>query len=306
MLWSLGVVGGVEITSLKKYPFLRDAFNEIGGGLKLTLSLVGGDDEGRSDDALSKAEGYASSSRSSAVDRSPPVVFMKAFADGSIGARTASFTTPYLDGSSIGPLMSRQDVARFASDCISAGLLPMIHAIGDRALDSVIEGMDDQGGIARVEHMEYVRPDQAVRLARSRVIACMQPNFQERWGGRNGLYESRLGGLRTALNDFRTVSNTGIPLCFGTDLMPPGPLKSIPGATEHPLESARLPLPEVIRNFSSRAVHCSFITGASGKLTPGSPGDVLVTGPDGTPLLLAVGGVVVHRSEGMPDRGPDV
>jgi hypothetical protein len=181
----------------------------------------------------------------------------------------------------------------------------MIHAIGDRALDSVIEGMNDQGGIARVEHMEYVRPDQAVPLSRSRVIACMQPNFQERWGGINGLYESRLGGLRTALNDFRTVSNTGIPICFGTDLMPPGPLRSIRGATVHPLESARLTLPEVIRNFSSRAVHCSFITGVSGRLSQGSPGDVLVAASDGTPLILAVGGTVVHRLEAMPDRGSD-
>jgi predicted amidohydrolase YtcJ len=294
MLWSLGVVGGVEITSMDRYPLFRDAFSEQEGGLKLSLSLVADFKGDRRDENIQRAGRFAISSKKVRADQRLPLTFLKAFADGSIGAKTASFSVPYLDGSSTGPMMSAKDVTAFASDCEQVGLMPMVHAIGDQALGSIISGMRAHGGIARVEHMEYIRPDQFGSLSRTRIISCMQPNFESRWGRKGGLYESRLGPLYTGLNRFAMVRDAGIPLCFGTDLMPPGPMGSLRGATHHPDPSACIGLPEAIRNFTSRAVHCSFIPHATGKLEPGSPADILVLDKRGDPSMLLIDGEVVH------------
>jgi hypothetical protein len=62
------------------------------------------------------------------------------------------------------------------------------------------------------------QPQQRVHLAEWGVIASMQPGFDARWGGVDGMYARRLGPDRAAgLNPFALLASAGVPLAFGSD-----------------------------------------------------------------------------------------
>jgi predicted amidohydrolase YtcJ len=52
--------------------------------------------------------------------------------------------------------------------------------------------------------------------------------------------EQRLGSRLQQCNAYRTLLDAGIPLAFGSDCMPLGPLYGLHGAIAHPIASERL------------------------------------------------------------------
>ncbi|MEM2207817.1 MAG: amidohydrolase [Sulfolobales archaeon] len=107
------------------------------------------------------------------------VVGVKLFADGSLGARTAYLSEPYEDASKVRgtKLLSSEEIARIASQASDLGFQVAIHAIGDAALDEVLEGMKDVRCRKRVEHLSIVRDDQLAKLGELGVVGVIQPHF---------------------------------------------------------------------------------------------------------------------------------
>jgi predicted amidohydrolase YtcJ len=148
------------------------------------------------------------------------------FCDGSLGSHTAALHEPYTDRpESSGAL--RFDTAELAEHivrCEEAGLQAGFHAIGDAAIDQVLDAFDAAsarlgrsiGAGHRIEHAEYVRDP--ARLAASGLVASMQPCFDAAWGGGAGMYAQRLGPERARqLNRFADLAAAGVPLVFGSD-----------------------------------------------------------------------------------------
>lgn len=113
---------------------------------------------------------------------------VKIFTDGSAGGRTAAMTWPYLgdDPADKGLLCIPDDaeVARMVLDAHRAGYTMAIHAIGDAAIDQVLDAYEaalvdtpDPDRRHRIEHCGWLRDDQMERMAQMKVLPVPQPAF---------------------------------------------------------------------------------------------------------------------------------
>ena len=222
---------------------------------------------------------------------------IKAFADGSVGARTAAFFEPYVGISTSGILLLNSDeIEELVRDAESAGFQVIVHAIGDRAIGEVIEGF--RRAISpgnplrhRIEHFEFPL-DKSIGAARElRIYLSVQPNFVVRWGRGRGMYENFLGKERWMRNNpFRTLCESGLKVAFGSDSMPPSPFLGLRGAVSHPVESERLELERAISLYTEGGVLFSFDEKVKGRLSEGYLADLLVLKgkPDSDPEDLKV------------------
>ncbi|HUR62840.1 MAG TPA: amidohydrolase family protein, partial [Candidatus Thermoplasmatota archaeon] len=130
----------------------------------------------------------------------------------------------------------------------SAGVQVHAHAIGDGAIDQGLEafhrlatrqdlegkGWDGNALRHRFEHFEIAHDDQVARAAELRLVSSSQPNFVGEWSAKGGMYHARLGDRFLLNNRFRTFKEGSLPLAFGSDGMPFGPLVGLQSAVAHP------------------------------------------------------------------------
>lgn len=128
----------------------------------------------------------------------------------------------------------------------------------------------------RFEHFEIVHPDQIARAARLGVVASSQPNFVGTWSAKGGMYEERLGARFKVNNRFRSFKQAGIPVAFGSDGMPPGPLLGLAAAVHHPEIAQRLEPLEAVWHYTWAAAWSLHWEHAIGSLQPGHVADLVV------------------------------
>jgi len=151
------------------------------------------------------------------------------YADGALGSRTASLRHPYADGPGCGEaFVTAQQAAEHLLDCVSVGVQGGFHAIGDAAIETVLEGfalaaasigVDRlRAGRHRIEHVELIDKAMIARMVEFGVIASVQPVFDLLWGGPDRMYAQRLGVERAlASNPIGAMHATGVGLAFGSD-----------------------------------------------------------------------------------------
>jgi hypothetical protein len=210
------------------------------------------------------------------------------YVDGSLGAHTAALQAPYSDGEGCGKLLLSQDeLAALWTEVDRAGLQLAIHAIGDRAIEEVLaageRALFQPQARHRVEHLELPTQGQLARLAKLGVVASMQPNFAARWSGPGRLYETRLGPERDRRSDPHAwVVAHGVPLAFGSDCMPFGPLAGLAGALHPPQPAQRLPPEEALRAYSLGGAYAVGWEHKLGSLEVGKLADLVVLSADPT------------------------
>ena len=174
--------------------------------------------------------------------------------DGSIGSRTASLNMSYIDAQSSGTqFLSVEEIGNHLIACTDLGIQGGFHAIGDRALDCVVAGLEiaekSCGASAvrkarhRIEHAEMLNSSHLSYLANLGVVLSMQPIFDQLWGNSSGLYEQRLGTTRASqMNSFASIASSGITMAFSSDspVTPINPWRSIKAATDHHTEEHRI------------------------------------------------------------------
>ncbi len=211
--------------------------------------------------------------------------FVKLFLDGSIGARTAALREPYADATNeTGCLLLRDRVAEgLMLELNEMGWHLAVHAIGDLAIDQAIEAfrfvrMERKRFLRhRLEHLELLRPEHIGWLSKLNLVASMQPNFVARWQQPNGLYEARLGWERAkSMNPFKSVVKAGIPLAFGSDGMPFGPMEGIVGALTHPEPRERLTLKQALLAYTQGAAFACNVESQVGTIASGKLADLVV------------------------------
>jgi len=210
---------------------------------------------------------------------------VKFFVDGSLGARTAALDAPYADRPDTTGLLliAPEELARLVRRTHELGLTAVVHAIGDRAIAATLAAFEGLGPAAvrafrhRIEHCELTPDDLVVRLARVGAIASMQPNFVALWGDAGGMYETALGPMRLRLmNRFATLAAHGVPLAFGSDSMPMGPLAGLAGAVLHPVAGERLAPGAALAAYTAGGAFAAATEHEVGTLAPGMLADLVV------------------------------
>lgn len=113
------------------------------------------------------------------------VIGVKLYSDGWLGPRSCALCEPYADDpDSNGVLfMDREALCRRIEPYAEAGWTVATHAIGDRAIEAVLDAYaavwdDDCAAAApRIEHAQVLQPHLIERMAELGVVACIQPGF---------------------------------------------------------------------------------------------------------------------------------
>ncbi|MGI8680099.1 MAG: amidohydrolase [Jatrophihabitans sp.] len=243
------------------------------------------------------------------------------FCDGSLGSGTAALSEPYADRPGTG--WTRFETGALVEHilrCVDADLPAGFHAIGDAAVDQVLDAYEvvtarlgRPAGIGhRIEHAEYVRDP--ARLAASGLVASMQPCFDALWGGVDGLYADRLGADRAlASNRFAELAAAGVPLAFGSDspVTELGPWAAIRAASHHHDPAASIS-PRAAFVAHTRAGWRAAGRDGEGVLTVGAPatfavwrtGEPAVHAPDEHGAVWSTDAPAGVR--GLPDVAPGI
>ncbi|RDZ63449.1 amidohydrolase [Haloferax sp. Atlit-12N] len=213
---------------------------------------------------------------------------IKTFTDGSFGGRTAKLTDPYADAAADPEaaddetgqwVVAPEELRDLVADADESGYQLTAHAIGDAAIDAVLdayEETDDPGAARhRVEHVELASDEAIERFAELGVVASVQPNFLK-WADEGGLYDARLSERRLRTNRYRDLLDAGVDLAFGSDCMPLGPLLGVDLATDHPNPDQSLTVTEALRAYTSGAAYAGFDEDRLGTVTVGSAADLVV------------------------------
>ena len=106
----------------------------------------------------------------------------KAFWDGALGSETALFSHNYKGSSSSGlktEIVKSGRIYELAKQIDSAGMQMIIHAIGDKAVNEVIElyaGLTNTKMLRhRIEHSQHIKPDDYNKFGNYGILASVQP-----------------------------------------------------------------------------------------------------------------------------------
>ncbi len=227
---------------------------------------------------------------------------VKAFADGSLGSRTAYFFESYSDAPNTFGLLHRemQPLSRMQDwmmQADAAGLQICTHAIGDHAISTVLDlysevvkthGPSDRR--LRIEHAQHMAAKDFVRFAQLHVIASVQP-YQAIDDGRWA--EERIGHDRASRTyPFRTFLNHNVRLAFGTDwpVVPLNPLLGIYAAVTRTTLDGKYPggwfpeqkltVPEAVEAYTMGSAYAEFQDKEKGSIIPGKLADMVLLGDD--------------------------
>ncbi|MDH3456381.1 MAG: amidohydrolase [Gemmatimonadota bacterium] len=224
---------------------------------------------------------------------------VKAFVDGSLGSTTAWFYEPYVDEpSTTGLTVSDTSELREAMrEADAAGLQLIVHAIGDRANDWLLEAFADvrasngpRDRRPRIEHAQHLTRQAIQRIADDGVIASMQPYHaidDGRWA------EKRIGQARLETTyAFRDLEEARARVAFGSDwtVAPLDPLRGIYAAvTRRTIDGAnpdgwvprqRVSVADAVRSYTSHSAYAAYLEGELGTLEPGKHADLVVLSDD--------------------------
>jgi hypothetical protein len=150
-------------------------------------------------------------------DNTLKIIGVKVIVDGALGPRSAWLSKPYSDDpSNLGVCVTPADrLEAIARETELAGLQLAVHAIGDKALDEVLDVYSKLGGGRhRIEHASLVRDDQLEVLAKLRPVLVVQPHFivSDWW------IVDRVGVDRVKwVYRFKDFIDRGLPVAFSTD-----------------------------------------------------------------------------------------
>jgi hypothetical protein len=254
---------------------------------------------------------------------------IKLFADGALGSRGAALLAPYADDPASSGLsrMTEGEIAFWAARGLRRGVQIAVHAIGDAAVRAAAGGIaaalePSPGADARfrIEHLSLFDPADLSTLARTGVIAVVQPRFLVP-GPEGPVEERRVGPERASrIYAFGSLLEAGVRLAGSSDDYDrPGPAllgfyvavtrrapDGAPPGGWHPEQ--RLDRVEALRLFTLGAAYAAFREQEAGSLEPGKWADLTVLSRDilsvpeeeilGTEVLATyVGGQEVYRKE---------
>lgn len=228
------------------------------------------------------------------------VTAVKFFSDGGLSGKTAALHRTYKNNNDKGIL--RLDPAQFleqAAMAMDKGLNIATHAIGDRAIDMVLDVYErlstkPNAAFNRIEHFGLPSDEAMTRMARGRFIAVPQPIFLDELGE----------NFITAIDDeylshcypMRSLIRKGIPFALSTDapvVRNFNPWTNIKAAVTRRTaggtciaKNESLTIAEAIHAYTAGSAYAEGTAAFKGTLTSGKVADFLVL--DRNPLETPV------------------
>lgn len=222
---------------------------------------------------------------------------VKLFADGALSPHSAAMFHPYEGTAECGMLMMNgEELYDYGRKAATSGISLAVHAIGDRANHEVINAYEELRRYEaenhlpalrhRIEHVQLIHPDDKSRMARSGIIASMQPihatsdmyTADRDWGERTGWSYA-----------WRTLVDEGTAYAFGSDapVESPNPYLGLHAAVtrmrvngepgpEGWRPEQRLTLHEALLGFTRGAAYAAGMEDRLGALTPGYFADLQI------------------------------
>jgi predicted amidohydrolase YtcJ len=225
---------------------------------------------------------------------------------------------PYADDPTVsGELDFRQDQIRgILTDALQRNHQLLIHAVGDRAAEALLQAMEATGGQAtwsgrrlRIEHGDGLMPDLVPRAKALGVVVAQNPTH---FGG--DLRARRFGAERASrMLPFRSLLEAGVSLVIATDGGPDDDLSSNPyenirlASTYQDRPDDAITREQALTAFTRTAAYSEFAERDRGTLEPGTLADLAVLSqnifsvpdealPKTESVLTMVGGEIVYRS----------
>ena len=247
---------------------------------------------------------------------------LKGFMDGSLGSHTAAFFEPFNDTPDDSGFLvnSQEKMLEWISGADSVGLQIMVHAIGDKAINSLLN-IYEQVALKnenpdrrfRIEHAQHLAPSDIPRFSKQNVIPSMQPYHaidDGRWA------ENVIGKRIRTTYAFRSLLENNARLAFGSDwyVAPPTPLEGIYAAvTRRTLDDAnpdgwvpeeKITVEEALLAYTQNAAYAGFDENIKGSLSVGKLADLVMINAnlleipaeeirDASVILTIVGGRIV-------------
>ena len=250
--------------------------------------------------------------------------FVKMFMDGVVDSRTAYMLNDYPDapGHRSAPLFDPETFKTVATEIDRRGLQIAVHAIGDGAVRTTINGYDaaqkangKRDSRHRIEHIELIDRADIPRLAELGITASLQPphppgamDFSllptlERIG------RARLGDAYLC----KTLAAAGAPVAFASDwpITDVSVLRGLQAAlTRKPYDGSgdeRLPLMDCLYAYTAGGAWAAHREAVTGRLMAGLAADLVVLDMDveaipadqlgrGSVRLTICGGRITHRA----------
>ena len=220
---------------------------------------------------------------------------IKIFADGGFTGPAAYTKEPYLNqGDYRGFLdIPEEELVALINEIHDAGWQMGIHAIGDAAIELVVDTLADAlDRSPRENHRNYLnhftmRPSDATmdKMAQHDILITQQPNFTYTLEGR---YVANLDGWRLEHNNpLRSPMDHGIFVAISSDILPIGPLVGIYAAVTRKGMSGRvfgadeaISVEEAVRGYTINSAYINFDEDIKGSLEVGKLADMIVLSDD--------------------------
>jgi predicted amidohydrolase YtcJ len=209
------------------------------------------------------------------------------FNDGYLDSKSAALIQPYSDDPNNNGklLLGQKELAVCVAQVLASGLQPVIHAMGDMAVDtalSVIE-ISSKNVRFRIEQAAVLNSDLVKRLGAQDVVVSVQPKMVPTeftvWSATKHLGVERAKWLHPLKN----LLNEGIKVAAGSDC-PMEPLNPFLGMQEAVLREMypeqRLSVEEALRMYTLDAAYCSGEENIKGSIEEGKLADLTVLSTD--------------------------
>jgi predicted amidohydrolase YtcJ len=213
------------------------------------------------------------------------VAGLKFVIDGTPVEGLAFMRQPYNDLGSRGMLNFPVDTVRaILTQCVSRGLQPILHIVGDSATAVVLGLMTEVAPDSvwrrlrpRIEHGEGATADLIPDLLRKGVIVVQNPThfavvelFDRRWGTER----------RLRLQLFKSFITAGVPIAIGSD-GPQQPGLNLMLAVMHPDNPPEaLTVEEAVTAYTRGSAYSEFTEGDKGSLAVGKLADLAILSQD--------------------------
>jgi hypothetical protein len=208
--------------------------------------------------------------------------------DGYLDSKTAALSQPYSDepNNSGKLLYTEEALAASVQQALAAGLQPVIHAMGDKAVDlalKIIEHASDKTVRFRLEQAALLNKDLIKRLKTQKAVVSVQPKVIATefavWSA-----TERLGVERAKwLHPLKTLLKEGVKIAGGSDC-PMEPLSPLLGIQEAVLRASfpeqRLTVEEALRMYTVDAAYCSGEENVKGSIEDGKLADLTILSDD--------------------------
>ena len=214
------------------------------------------------------------------------------FVDGYLDSKTAALAEPYSDDQNNKGkmLLNQNELAVWTAQVVALGLQPVIHAMGDKAVDTALNVIEHSAEKVRfrIEQAAVLNRDLVKRLGAQAIVVSIQPKMVPTeftvWSA-----TEHLGAERAKwLHPLKTLLNEGVRIAGGSDC-PMEPLNPLLGMQEAVLRESypeqRLTVEEALRMYTLDAAYCSGEEKIKGSIEEGKLADltVLTTDPMGVP-----------------------